>query len=349
MSMRASGTVSVLITTHNSAAVLPACLNSLAQQDYQPVEVIVVDNASKDGTRALLKPLEGKYRIIYNETNLGFAASQNQALRHAQGEWILSLNPDVMLSRDFLTELIGAAEKLPRVGIVCGKLLRWDPKGNPALTHVVDSAGIYFMRNLRHLDRGSEEIDRGQFDQPAYVFGATGAAALYRWDMIEDISVAGEFYDEDFFVYREDADVAWRAQLMGWRCLYTPRAVGWHVRRVTPARFKGLPSEIRCHCVKNRFLMRAKNISLRLYLRLILPVTWRDCLIVAYSLLFDRNMLSGLRYVWDRRTAIWEKRRLIRSHCRVSDAELTKWFSNWPTAFKLDTPLDQEALWSASR
>ncbi len=87
---------------------------------------------------------------------------------------------------------------------------------------------------MRHLDRGAEEIDRGQFGQVQYVFGASGAAAFFRRDFIEDVSVEGEFFDEEFFAFREDGDLAWRAQVMGWKCLYTPAAVAWHVRRVTP-------------------------------------------------------------------------------------------------------------------
>ena len=75
---------------------------------------------------------------------------------------------------------------------------------------------------LRHLDRGSQEVDNGHYLNFEYVFGATAAAALYRRQMIDDISIDNEFFDPDFFVYREDADVAWRAQLMGWRCIYTP-------------------------------------------------------------------------------------------------------------------------------
>jgi GT2 family glycosyltransferase len=80
---------------------------------------------------------------------------------------------------------------------------------------VIDSTGIYFLRNLRHLDRGEGEIGSGQYDRPEYVMGATGAAALYRRKMVEDVSVEEEFFDGDFFAYREDADVAWRAQLLG--------------------------------------------------------------------------------------------------------------------------------------
>ena len=120
---------------------------------------------------------------------------------------------------------------------------------------------------LRHLDRGSQEVDNGHYLQYEYVFGATAAAALYRRAMIEDISLDGEFFDSDFFVYREDADVAWRAQLMGWKCLYAPYARGYHVRKVLPGNRRALPPEINMHSVKNRFLMRIKNISGDLYWR----------------------------------------------------------------------------------
>jgi len=85
--------------------------------------------------------------------------------------------------------------------------------------------------------------------------------------MIEDVSLGGEFFDPDFFVYREDADVAWRAQLMGWRCLYTPHARGYHVRSVLPGNRRALPGIINMHSVKNRFLMRIKNMTGDLYKR----------------------------------------------------------------------------------
>ena len=141
---------------------------------------------------------------------------------------------------------------------------------------LVDSTGIYFTPMLRHLDRGSQEVDNGHYLNFEYVFGATAAAALYRRAMIEDISIHGEFFDPDFFVYREDADVAWRAQLMGWRCMYTPMARGYHVRNVLPGNRRALPSAINMHSVKNRFLMRWKNMTPDLYRRNWRSITGRD-------------------------------------------------------------------------
>ncbi|HTM87927.1 MAG TPA: glycosyltransferase family 2 protein [Terriglobales bacterium] len=326
--------VSVLICTFNSRRVLPACLQALRQQACGPLEVVIVDNASSDGTREILDHLQApEYQVILNRENAGFAAAQNQAIRRARGEWLLSLNADVVLTPDFISQLLAAAEATnSRVGALCGKLLRWNPGGQPEFTSRIDSTGIYFTRNLRHFDRGSEQIDRGQYQETQYVFGATAAAALYRRAMVEDVSVEGEFFDEDFFAYREDADLAWRAQLLGWNCLYVPAAVGWHERRVTPERFRQLPLVINWHSVKNRFLMRWKNASLGTCLRLFIPITWRDLLIVGYSVLVDRRLLSALAFVWKSRERTRRKRHLIQGRRRVPESVIRAWFCNAPAA-----------------
>ena len=209
--------------------------------------------------------------MIYNESNVGFAAGQNQAIRASTGEWVLCLNPDVVLSPDFVSQLVAAGEAHPRRRQLCGKLLRWDPAAEQHKTNIIDSTGIYFTRNMRHLDRGAEETDNGQYDRVQYVFGASGAAAMFRREFIEAVSVEGQFFDEEFFAFREDGDLAWRAQVMGWKCLYTPAAVAWHVRRVTPERRADLPLVINWHSVKNRFLMRGKNASGWLCWRLFFP------------------------------------------------------------------------------
>jgi glycosyltransferase involved in cell wall biosynthesis len=183
--------VSVLITTYNSARFLKTCLESLLQQVYKPLEVIVVDNASSDGTRDVLANAGPGLTVMYNDSNIGFAAAQNQAARLAKGNWLLSLNPDVVVSRDFVAKAVECGNLDPKTGAVCGKLLRWNPSENPEFTQIIDSTGIYFLPNLRHLDRGAGEPDHGQFEQMEYVFGATGAAALYRRSMVDDVSVNG--------------------------------------------------------------------------------------------------------------------------------------------------------------
>lgn len=298
------------------------------------MEVVIVDNVSTDGTRQLLATLKPpQYQVILNDRNAGFAAAQNQAIRRSRGDWLLSLNADVVLSPDFISKLVASADRDSRVGMLCGKLLRWNPGGEPEFTSTIDSTGIYFTRNLRHFDRGSEEPDRGQYQQMQYVFGATAAAALYRRAMVEDVSVEGEFFDEDFFAYREDADLAWRAQLLGWRCLYVPSAMGWHERRVTPERFRQLPLVINWHSVKNRFLMRLKNATTGTCLRLLPAIAWRDLLIIGYSLIVDRRLLSALAFVWKNRQRTRRKRAWIQARRRVPERDIRVWFRDTPAAF----------------
>jgi len=209
--------VSVTIVTYNSGRFIKRCLESVLSQRYPLKEVIVVDNASTDGTIDILEQFEGRCHVYYNEENMGFAAAQNQAIKLSNGDWVLTLNPDVLLLPNFIQALVDAGQFDSRIGSVCGKLLTMSAHFEIPQRPVVDSTGVYFNPMLRHLDRGSQEVDNGHYLQYEYVFGATAAAALYRRAMIEEISLDGEFFDSDFFVYREDADVAWRAQLMGWK------------------------------------------------------------------------------------------------------------------------------------
>ena len=336
--------VSVTIVTWNSAQHLAECFASLDRQDYREIEVIVVDNASSDETRTLLHEVASRWRVIYNDRNIGFAAGQNQAIRASGGEWVLCLNPDVVLSPDFISRLVAAGEQHTDAGSVCGKLLRWDPAAAQHRTDVIDSTGIYFTRNMRHLDRGAEERDSGQYDRVQYVFGASGAAAMFRRDFIEDVSVEGEFFDEEFFAFREDGDLAWRAQVMGWKCLYIPGAVAWHVRRVTPERRKDLPLVINWHSAKNRFLMRGKNASGWLCWRLLFPVAWRDLMTWGYALLRDWRMLSAVVYPFRAMDSIRRKRAIIQSRRRISDHDLLWWFCNEPRAVDADEVASRESV-----
>ncbi len=324
--------VSVTLVTYNSGRFIKRCLESVLAQKYPDREIIVVDNASTDGTIDILEQFEDRVQVYYNDENVGFAAAQNQAIRMSSGNWVLTLNPDVLLLPDFIRSLVEAAQLDPQIGSVCGKLLTMTSHFEIPEKPIVDSTGIYFNPMLRHLDRGSQEVDNGHYLQYEYVFGATAAAALYRRAMIDDISLDGEFFDSDFFVYREDADVAWRAQLMGWKCLYVPYARGYHVRKVLPGNRRALPAEINMHSVKNRFLMRLKNISPDLYLRNCLSITARDLTVVACCVLWEHSSLKAFWFLAKNLRRVVRKRRLIQSARRVDDQYIASWFQYEPVS-----------------
>lgn len=331
-------TVAVTIVTYNSAPFIRRCLQWVLEQDYRHKEVIVVDNASSDETARILRDFENRVRVVYNPSNIGFAAAQNQAIALSNADWILTLNPDVRLAPNFVSVLLDAAETDPNAGTGCGKLLAMNADCEIAPQPIFDSTGMYFTPNLRHFDRGSRTADTGQYDRFEYVFGATAAAALYRRDMINDISIGGEFFDSDFFAYREDADIAWRAQLLGWRCLYVPLAVAYHVRAVLPSNRRALPPVINMHSVKNRFLIRIKNMTPDLYRRHWVAISLRDLVVIGACLTHEFRSLHAfplLIRLW-RRT--WAKRREIFRRRRATDQSIAAWFSYSPVSFPAPVP-----------
>lgn len=330
--MSRSDVVTVTIITYNSGRFIKKCLESVLDQDYSFKEIIVIDNNSTDGTTDILEPFEDRCRIIYNDENIGFAAAQNQAIALSNGEWVLTLNPDVLLLQGFIDALVTAGNLDPRVGTVCGKLLSMTSAFDFPEKPRVDSTGIYFTPNLRHLDRGSLQPDNGHFRNYEYVFGATAAAALYRRQMIDDVAIGGEFFDADFFVYREDADVAWRAQLLGWKCLYAPYAHGYHVRNALPGNRRVLPAVINMHSVKNRFLLRIKNMTWDLYRRNFFSITARDIVVLGCCLLWEHTSLKAFPFLFRNWKSIVAKRREIMLRQRVDDDYIASWFSFTPVS-----------------
>jgi len=331
----AYGSVSVAIVTFNSSRYIRLCLEAVlaqrgAQQGSQraaPLEVVVVDNASTDDTPAILRSFKDQIRVIQSARNVGFAAGQNTAIEASPGsDWVLTLNPDVLLEPGFIQQLVDAGSADESVGAVCGKLLSIAAGFQPLPERRIDSAGMYFTPNMRHFDRGWRELDQHRYDTPEYVFGASAAAALYRREMLDDVSIGGQFFDPDFFVYREDADVAWRAQLLGWRCLYTPLAVGHHVRTVTPANRASLPAYVNMHSVKNRFLMRIKNTTPSLYRRYWVPMTIRDLVVMGGAVFWEPKSLPAFWRVARCLPRALHQRRQIMARRRVTDEELIELF-----------------------
>jgi len=311
--------VAVNIVTFNSGEDIVACLESLGRQAFRDFRIHVLDNASTDDTIQSLSAFD--LDLIRSQSNTGFARAHNDLIRSYPAEYVLILNPDAVLKPDFLERIVGALEARPDAASATGKLLRFDAK-------TLDSTGIIMLRSQRHLDRGADEPDRGQFDKAEDVFGPSGAAALYRWKALQDVAIDGQFFDEDFFAYREDADLAWRCRLMGWTSIYVPSAVALHRRRVTPERRSQLSALINYHSVKNRFLLRLNNMTRSLYLRDFLQISMRDAAVVGYVLLREWTSVGALLYVIRHFPRLWKKRRAIQSRKRIQGPELDRWFYN---------------------
>ena len=314
--------VTVVLITWNSAPYLRRCLEGIAGQTHRDLELIHVDNASVDDSVARVRERFPQSQQIVNPQNRGFAAAANQAIRIARGEFVALCNPDAFLTADYLAKIIEALDRAgEKFGAATGTLIR--ARGyDIEPTNEIDSMGIRMTRSGRHFDI----TDNRQLRTDNQIFGVSGAAAVYRKSFINDVTINDEYFDEDFFAYREDADVAWRGRLLGWRALHVAEAIAYHVRTVTPERRRSLPAVINMHSVKNRFLLRLKNEGLYLALRNAPFELPRDAITIGAVLTVERSSLPALSWLWRNRRRIMEKRRAIQRRRRVSDRALAEWF-----------------------
>jgi GT2 family glycosyltransferase len=238
--------VTAVVVNWNGGEALAPCLDALLAQDHEPLEIVVVDNASTDGSREVAERYEETgVRVVANPTNRGFSGGVNDGLEASDAPFVLVLNPDARPGPGYVSAALVPALADARVGSVQGKLLRTGLRG-PDGEPVIDTTGHLAFRSRLFLNRGEGEPDRGQHDHPGEVFGVSGALALYRREMLDDVALDGhgthgrEVFDEDLFAYFDDVDLDWRARMRGWKAWYTPEAVGEHERggagpRRTPA------------------------------------------------------------------------------------------------------------------
>jgi GT2 family glycosyltransferase len=209
---------SVVIPNWNGAHHLPTCLDALRAQTYPRVEVIVADNASTDGSLELLAGQYPEVRVVALPENRGFTGACNAGMEAAQGEFISLLNNDTEVDPGWIAAVADAFNRHPEAGLVASKMLLFDERDR------FHTAGDLYRVDGRLVNRGVWERDAGQYDQEEYVFSACGGSAAYRRTMLDEIGLL----DDDFFFSAEDMDLAWRAQLAGYRCIYAPNAIVYH-------------------------------------------------------------------------------------------------------------------------
>jgi GT2 family glycosyltransferase len=216
---------SIIITNWNGKKWLADCFQALDAQTYPDFEIILVDDGSTDDSAEWVAQHHPQVRLIRQREHLGFAGANNVGIRAARGEFIVTLNNDTRADPGWLAAMV-AGLTTADVGMVAAQMLIWDN------SDLLDSAGIEvdwagFGWN-RMYGRPATEASR-----QAEVFGPCAGAALYRREMLSEIGL----FDEDFYTYYEDIDLAWRAHRAGWRCIYTPSARVLHYHSATGGRY----------------------------------------------------------------------------------------------------------------
>jgi GT2 family glycosyltransferase len=220
--------VSIIVVNWNGERFLIDCLGALSNQSYSNREIILVDNGSADNSIHFTKENFPEVRVLALKENRGFSGGNAAGLKVAQGAYIALVNNDACVDQRWLERLIRAMVQDPTIGICAPKLIFENTQTVNSAGHGLTTAGVGFNRapggNPR--DVNATEL----------VFGGCGAAVLYRRRMLEEIG----FLDEDFFLYDEDTDLNFRAQLAGWKCAYVPTAVAYHVANATTGRLSDL-------------------------------------------------------------------------------------------------------------
>jgi GT2 family glycosyltransferase len=325
--------VSVVIPNLNGRDILAGCLRSLERQTFKDFEVIVVDNGSSDGSVEMVRSVFPWLGIIIeNETNVGFAKACNQGIEAGCGELIALLNNDTETHPDWLAELVKSAGENPDAGMFATKTLLFDKRDT------IDTTGHLIYRDGLNRGRGRLEIDRGQYDDKTDIFFPSGAAALYRREMFDEIGL----FDEHHFAYGDDIDIGIRGRLAGWTCLFVPGAIVYHMYSATTGKY----SPMKLYLVeRNRLWIVLKYFPMKYVLPNIIYTKIR-------YLFHFRGMIRGqgaagrsvsehsfwdlvgsvYRAYWDALKGfprVWRERKRMMKLKRVSDREIDRWFRDY--------------------
>ena len=323
-------------------------MDSLNGQSHEKTEIILIDNDSQDGTCAYAQEAFPNVTAVCNSQNLGYAAAANQGIRMAKGEYMMVLNPDIILEPDYIEKCVRKMDSDEKIAAITGKLYKYDFAENRK-TNIIDTVGLLSFRNRRVIDEGQGMKDHGQFSLEHEVFGVSGACPIYRKSALEDVKIPsgeerGEYFDEDFFMYKEDVDLSWRMRIYGWKCFYLPAAQAYHGRgtgalkrfshwEVLKNRSK-LSKFQKYYSYKNQRLMQLKNEFVRGFLWNFFPIIWKEILIKCYMIFREPFLFKAFFHLITQIPRALKKRKYIMRRRRVSWREMEKWLSGGGRSMK---------------
>lgn len=328
-----------IVRYNHDYATIERCIRAALDQDFDDYTVTLSENGSTDSIKEQILAEFGSHSKLYyvdNGTNLGFSGAHNRFFFLTDAEFVMPLNPDTELTRDYLRLLIRAFES-PVVAAAEGKMLK------PALcergTQVLDGTGMIISRARKAGERGHLAVDQGQYDDKTDVFGVSGTAAIYRKSALEQIKHStDEYFDADFFTYWEDLDLSWRLQLGGFKCTFVPDAVVYHSRFAAQSRHgfrkpfefirhtNAIPAPILRWDWRNHLFAIIKNDFGWSFWRDVPLIFTREILLFAYLTVCEPRFLRAIPDFFRLLPCILTKRRMIQRARKVTSAEMGRWF-----------------------
>lgn len=279
--------VSVIIPNWNGKKFLKGCLDSLLTSDYPQVQVVIVDNGSKDGSVEFLQEQYPGVKLVTFPHNTGFSVAVNAGITNSEGEFVALLNNDTVVEANWITEMVSVMKEHPEIGSTGCKMLAYDDHS------LLDGAGDGYRRGGLPGRIGHRERDLGQFDASRYILGPCGGAALYRRSMLDDIGL----FDDDYFAYLEDVDIGLRAQSAGYKCLYVPSAVMYHLGCGTTG--SGYHPLVVKLSAQNNWNTIVKNIPLALLLKFMPQILYWQAYYFAVVIVRGGQVFPWLQGTWN--------------------------------------------------
>ncbi len=319
--------ISIISVNFNGEKFISDLIFSLNNLNYpkEKLEVIIVDNGSKDNSISLIKEKFPSVLLIEAKANLGFSGGNNLGFNNAKGEYFALINSDTCVHPDWLMELLKIFSLDDTIGITTSKIYFMHKPG------ILNNAGSQIHPDGWAGDRGYNQKDVGQFDQVEEVFCFCGASALIKRELIEEIGA----FDEDFFMYFEDTDLSWRARWTGWKIFYTPKSIVQHIH--CGSDFEYSPNFV-YHVWRNRLLLILKNWKLSTFVKELLKftlfLTYQGLEFGIKTLTFRRPNqyrnywylgMKGIFYIITRFSKFLKKRHDIFKMRKVNCNEIAKW------------------------
>ncbi len=322
--------VSIIVLNWNGEQHLHRCLEHVAAQEYPAIEVIVVDNASSDGSLQRAKMRFPGFHYIENGENRGFAAGMNQGISASRGDFVIPLNQDVCLHSAFVTECVKRISGDGQMGAIGGRVFSWI--GDQLTDRLRRGEGENYVLRKRF------QADAGNFSEnEVFTFAPTGSFPFFRMAMLKDIyQVTGYFYDEAFETGWEDTDLCFRMHLRGWKCLFLPAARGWHVGSGSVGgndTFLTKSHDYQVRILRNRYFTMIKNLPLSVVARLLPFLVLTEIAIIPYLVVRSPRSLSALVEAWKQVLLelgqLMRKRSLIQHSRRITPTTLVKFFDRF--------------------
>jgi GT2 family glycosyltransferase len=330
--MKDKVSVTVSLLTWNGAEYLPWFIKSLKEQTFKDWELLVLDNASSDRSVEIVREHYPEARIIQQKQNVGFARGHNLLINWSDSNYIFVVNQDIILDQDYLEKVVDFLEKNHKAGSAAGKTMYWDFREG-LKSKRIDSFGLSVDRKRQMVDAYQGKDD---FDLPnTEVFGLSGASVVYRRKALDTVTMPQngnhlEYFDESFFAYKEDTDLAWRLRLAGWENWLATKTKAYHHRTVSGLesarqrrKERGMANKL---SYRNHLMTLYKNSFYKNLFRDFWPIKWYELKKIIYLILFERSTLVGLGEYFKALPKLAKKRKFTMKHRKVEPDDIYKWF-----------------------